>query len=50
MTTERTRIWQDLLSVLSEEELLRIQRRLERKGDYFLVRLLEVELDKRGEG
>lgn len=47
---ERVRIFQDLLAVLNEEELIRIRRRLERIGDLFLARLIEAEINKRGSG
>ena len=42
-------IWEELLAILSEEELIRFGRRFELKGKVRLARLLEVELNKRGQ-
>lgn len=46
--TSETRIWKDLLAILSEEELLRFIRRLQRAGNLTLANILSSELHKRG--
>ena len=39
--------FQELLSILSEEELFRLRRRFERLGNDLMVGLLEDELEQR---
>jgi hypothetical protein len=38
----------EILSILSEEELIRFHRRAERAGNLWLARRLETELNKLG--
>jgi hypothetical protein len=50
MENVETQIWKDLLSIFSEEELIRFRRRAARAGKSLLKRLIETEIDKRGTG
>jgi hypothetical protein len=46
--TNENQIWQDLLALFSEEELIRFVVRARRAGKKQLMQLLEVEINKRG--
>jgi hypothetical protein len=48
--TNENQIWQDLLALFSEEELIRFRYRAQRAGKKQIARLLEVEIQKRGTG
>jgi chromosome segregation and condensation protein ScpB len=48
--TELTNAFSDLLTVLNEEELIRLRRRSEKQGRPYLEELLRLELKRRKEG